>query len=95
MAFHKVLNGCWHVPQLKITAAPNLLGDVGRDILRPAFGGVEGDYANRIAVLTPKQTKDDVFQIGRLNVSFAVRPAATTKIVHYDVDGLIVAVGHD
>jgi hypothetical protein len=40
---------------LQVTAAAQLLGDIRRDILRPAFGGVKGNYADRIFVFTRKQ----------------------------------------
>ena len=42
--------------------------DVGRNVLRPLFGGVEGDDANRIFVLALKQIEDHGFQIGGFDV---------------------------
>jgi hypothetical protein len=55
------------------------------------LGGVEGDDADRVAVLLREQ----IFQVGALYVGFRPDAAETPEILHHLVDGLIVAARHD
>jgi hypothetical protein len=48
VSLDELMNVVWHLAHLQIAAASQLLGDIGRDILRPFFGGVEADDADRI-----------------------------------------------
>src|ERR1700704_5898849 len=45
VAQYKLLDARWHLTQLQIAAPAHFLGNVGRDVTRPAFGGVETDDA--------------------------------------------------
>ena len=40
-----------NVTLLRVAASPQLLGDIGLYVLRPVFGGVEGDDADRVFIL--------------------------------------------
>ena len=55
MALDEVLNAGRHVPQLQIAAPAQLMGNVFRDVLRPAFGCVEGDDPDRVLVLAGRR----------------------------------------
>ena len=55
------------------------MGDIFGNVFRPAFGGVEGDDADRIAVLAGQQVLDDRFEIGRLVIGFAPGAAYRPK----------------
>jgi hypothetical protein len=48
----------------KIKAAQNFPRDILRGVVRPMFGGVERDDANRVAVLAGHQIADDGFEVG-------------------------------
>jgi hypothetical protein len=93
VSLDELVNVVWHVAHLQIAAAAQFLGNVRRDILRPAFGGVKGNYADRIFVFTRKQ--DDGFQIGKVYVGFPVDLTIPTKVVDHEIDVLIVARGHN
>jgi hypothetical protein len=49
--FDEIRDRGWQLAQLQIAAAAQFAGDVFGNIFRPAFGGVEGDDADRVAVL--------------------------------------------
>ncbi|WP_161852535.1 hypothetical protein [Bradyrhizobium sp. CCBAU 051011] len=51
MPFDEIRDRGWQLAQLQIAAAAQFAGDVFGNIFRPAFGGVEGDDADRVAVL--------------------------------------------
>jgi hypothetical protein len=70
MAFYEILDAGWYVAQLQIAAASQFLRDIFGDILRPAFGGVERDDADWIAVLTRQKVLDDCLKVGGLAVGF-------------------------
>jgi hypothetical protein len=52
VSLDKVLNAGRQFPRLQITAAPELLGNIFRNVLRPFFCGVEGYDADRVVILT-------------------------------------------
>lgn len=66
-----------------------------RHILRPFFGGVEGDDPDRILVLALKQVEYHGFQIGGLSVGFTPYPTIAAKVVHDEVNVLVVAIWYD
>src|SRR5882757_7200492 len=70
-------------------------GDIGRDVARPAFGGVEADDAYGVVVLAGHQVLDDGFQIGRLEIGLAPHQAVSAEIVHHQVDIPIIVPGND
>jgi len=81
---------------LKIAAGPQSRArDVGGDIFRSMLGSVETDDPNRVLILPFKHVHDDRFEVGSLDVSFAVGPAVTAEIIDDKVDILIVAARHD
>jgi hypothetical protein len=80
VSLDKILNVVRHVAHLQVASAAQLLGNVTRNILRPAFGGVKGNYADRVFVFTRKQVEDDGFQIGKLDVGFAVDQAIPAEV---------------
>ena len=41
MSLNKVLNAGGHIAQLQIAPPAQLVGDIGRDVARPVFGGVD------------------------------------------------------
>ena len=51
MASYEIPDGGGYIAPLEIAAAAQLLGDVGRDILRPALDGIECEDADRIFIL--------------------------------------------
>jgi hypothetical protein len=65
------------------------------NILRPVFGGVEADDPDRVLILPFEHVHDDRFEIGALDVGLPEGSTAATKIVHNDVDVLIIASRHD
>ena len=69
--------------------------DVGRNVLRPLFGGVEGDDANRIFVLALKQIEDHGFQIGSFHIGFASGAAVLAKVIDNEVNVPILVLRHD
>jgi hypothetical protein len=83
------------IPLLQVAALAELLGNISRDVLRPFFGGVEGNDAERTFVLPLEQIENDGFHIGLFDVSFVPDPAMLAQVVHHQIDVLIVAAGHD
>jgi hypothetical protein len=71
------------------------MGDVGRDVLWPTFGGIEADRANGVAILSLEHVHDDCFEIGAINAGFAVRLTVAAEVIDDDVDVLIVDIRHD
>jgi hypothetical protein len=65
------------------------------NVLRPMFGGVEGDNADRASILPLQQVEDDGLQLGCAVVGFAPDSTKPAEIVHYQVDVVIVAGRHD
>jgi hypothetical protein len=57
------------------------LGDVGRNVFRPACGGIKTDDANRVLVLSNEQVGDDSFQIGLLGIGPWPDAAIAAQIV--------------
>ena len=95
LAQNKLPDARWHLAQLQIAAPAHLLGDVGRDVTRPAFGGVEADDAYGVVVLAGHQVLDDGFQIGRLEIGLAPHQAVSAEIVHHQIDIPIIVPGND
>lgn len=95
MSLDELVDVIWHDAPLQLASASQLLGDVFRYVLRPAFGRVEGNDADRVGVFTREQAKDHVFQIGRFDVGFAVSSTISSEVVHDNIDALIVTRGHD
>ncbi|XIA63288.1 hypothetical protein ACFIOY_29485 [Bradyrhizobium sp. TZ2] len=56
------------IAHLQIAAPPKLRGDVYRYVLGPAFGGIESDDADRVAVLAGEKVLDNGLQVVRLVV---------------------------
>ena len=48
MPFDKILDARRRVAQLQIAAPAQFVGDIGRDVARPSFRGVEADDADRV-----------------------------------------------
>jgi len=42
-----------------------------RDVLRPPFGGIEGDDPLRVVILPREQVLDDRIEVGRVGIRFA------------------------
>jgi hypothetical protein len=61
-----------------------------RDVARPALGGVEADYADRVFVLPLEHVHDDRFKDGALDSGFAVGAAVAAEVVQDDVDVLVI-----
>jgi hypothetical protein len=61
---------------LELAAPAEFLGDVGRDVARPAFAGIEADDADGVGILPVKQVLDDGLEVGRLDIGLAPGAAA-------------------
>ena len=59
MAFYEILDAGWHIAELKFAAAAQFLCDILGHVLRPDFGGVERDHADRIAVVACQEVLHD------------------------------------
>jgi hypothetical protein len=68
---------------------------LGRDVLRPALGGIECDDPDRIVILAAKEINDHGFQIGGLDVRLPIGAPFAAKIVDNEINGLIGAIRHD
>jgi hypothetical protein len=88
MSIDEVLQIRRHVAQLQI-AAP---AELGHNIPRPAFSGVECEDAGRVAVLAIQQVRDGGLKIGRLVIGVAADPA---QIDHHQLNVMILATGND
>jgi hypothetical protein len=91
----KVLEARRDLACLKLAAPAEFLSDVGRDVARPAFGGVEADDADGLRILPVEQVLDDGLEVRGLDIGFAVGAPAPTEIVHYQADVLIVVSWHN
>jgi hypothetical protein len=69
----EILQADRDVAHLKIAAVAQFMGNVGRDVLRPSFGGVEADDADRVLVLTGQKIGDDGFKVGSSRSAPALR----------------------
>jgi hypothetical protein len=78
-----------------IAAGLNLEGDIFRDVLRSMLKRIEGDNADRVVELARYQIGDDSFDVGPLDLGFAVNRAKTGKAVDHEVDRLIRTIGYD
>jgi hypothetical protein len=80
---------------LNVTS-PHLVGHVGGHIPAPAFNGIEGDDANRLAVLAREQIADQGLAIGRIRIGLAPSsPIPRAEIVENDVGVLLGPVGRN
>ena len=95
VAIDEVLQEERNVTLLQVAAPAQLLGDVGGNVLRPFFGGIEADHANRVFILAGQQVENDGLELGRAVVGFAPDPAEPAEVVYHQADVMIVAVGHD
>ena len=73
-------------PPLHFTPLPQLLGDLGRDIARPAFSGVEADDPNRIIVLAAQQVAKDGLVIRRFRIGLAPDGAEPAEIIDNEIE---------
>jgi hypothetical protein len=55
---------------------------------------IEGYNTDRVIELPLHEIGDDRFEVGPLDLGFAVNAAQSAKAVYHEVDGLICAVGH-
>src|SRR5215216_4750575 len=67
------------------------LSDIFGNVISPMLQRVEGDDANRIIELPGHKIVDDNFEVGALDLSFAVN-GTTFKAVDHEIDRLIRAV---
>src|SRR5882762_674141 len=81
IAVDEVLQEERNVTLLQVAALPQHLGDIGGYVLRPVFGGVEGDDADRVLILPLQQVEDDGFEIGPFEVSFRPDTAGAAQII--------------
>ena len=80
------------VPQSIGAASGHLFGDIAR----PAFCCVEGDDANRVAVLVLRQILNERFEIGMSDVSLPPGLSdAATEVIEDKINVLIIAWRHD
>jgi hypothetical protein len=59
------------------------MGNVHGDVLRPAFGGVEGDDADRVGVLTGEKVLNHRLQIGGFVIGFNLGAARFPEVVSH------------
>src|SRR5215216_6571861 len=78
---------------LASNVAPRLyfLSDILGNIVRPMLQRVEGNDANRVIELPGHKIVDDGFEVGALDLGFAVN-GAIFKAVDHEIDRLIRAV---
>src|SRR6476469_8495467 len=65
VAVDEILKEERDVALLEVAAPPQLLRQIGGDVLGPAFNGVKTNDPNRVLVLAGQKINDDRFQIGR------------------------------
>jgi hypothetical protein len=63
-----------NIAHLQIATSAQFLSNLCRNVLRPAFGGVESNYPDRIAVLACKQVLNNGLQVSPL--VFGLRPSS-------------------
>ena len=95
VAVHEFFQGGGEIARLLRTASAQLVGHVLRDIPPPALGGIEGDDANRIAILPIEQVRDEGFKIGVLDVGLAPCSPALAEVVEHKINLLIITKRHD
>ncbi|WP_210161778.1 hypothetical protein, partial [Bradyrhizobium japonicum] len=92
VAIHKLAQIRRHVGQLKIATTLDLAGNVLGNIFLPAFGRVEGDYPDRLAIFSGKQILDAGFQ-RPFKVCFSPGIAIAAKVACDQVDSLVTVRG--
>jgi hypothetical protein len=90
--FDKIRNRERKLAHLKIAASAQFAGDIFGDIFRPALGSIEGDDADRIAILPGQQTLNYRFEVGGFVIGFAPGAAQSTEIIRHQVNRFIVVV---
>ena len=95
MPLKEILNGRWHISHLEIAAPAQLAGDILRNILGPALGRIEGDDADRAAVLAGEEILNNCFEVSGLVVGFAPRAADLPKIIGNEIHRLIAVSRYD
>jgi hypothetical protein len=95
VAIGEILQEERDISRLQIAAPAQLVGDVFRDVLRPALGSVKGDHADRVFVLPGQQISDDSLKVGPFVIGLALDCAKAAEVVFHQVDHLILAIGHD
>ena len=95
MPLNEILNGRRHISRLEIVAPAQLAGDILRNVFRPALGRIEGDDADRIAILARKQVLDDGLKISGLIVGLPPSAADLPKIIGNEIDRLVAVSGYD
>ena len=91
----RVLQEKRNVPQLKVTAAAELLRYVAGYVLGPSLRGVERHDADRVFVLPFQHAKDYGLQVGILDARFAPDLTRRPEVVRNDINRVIVLVRHD
>ena len=71
MPLNEILNGRWRISHLEIAAPAQLAGYILRNIFGPALGGIEGDDADRVALLAGQQVLNYRFEVGGFVIGFA------------------------
>jgi hypothetical protein len=89
---YKILREKWHATHLEITALSQFLRSVRRHILRPFFGGFEGNDPDGFFLLTVEHADDHSLQIRAFDFSFPVSPALSAAVADNEIDILVVAV---
>jgi hypothetical protein len=56
----RTIAGLRNFCHLQVAAAADFLGNILRDVSRPAFGGIEADDAHRVFTLYVQQVGDNV-----------------------------------
>jgi hypothetical protein len=59
------------VSRLQVAATAQLARDVFGNVFRPTFGGIEGDDADRVAILAGQQVLNYRFEVGGFVIGFA------------------------
>src|ERR1700761_8179020 len=84
-----------HVTELQVATLAQLVGDVGRNVLRPAICGVEGNDAHRVAELSLEHAHDHRLKVGSVGIGFSISAARGTEVVQDYVDVLALVLGND
>jgi hypothetical protein len=74
--FDKIRDRGGEFAHLQIAATAQFAGDIFGNVFRPALGGIEGDDADRVAVLAGQQVSNDGFEVGGFVIGFAPGAAA-------------------
>ena len=69
--FDKIRDRRGKIPHLQIAATAQFARDVFRNVFRPALGGIEGDDADRVAILAGQQVLNYRFEVGGFVIGFA------------------------